>query len=74
MTQNFSINMKAEVLGALDDNWRPVRNVWHRIGQWAPDTVRTVLRELAREGRCEMRRIDVGDNQHCEYRRIPEAT
>ena len=60
-----------QVQDALDGDWRPAREVWQRIGCWAPQTIRHALSVLARKGRCERRVEEIPSGTIHKFRRAP---
>lgn len=43
------------VLGALDDRYRPAREIFSRINCWSPQTIRVELYRLAANGLIEQK-------------------
>lgn len=50
----------ADVEAALPDELETARQIWKRVGQWAPNSVRNALEQLVREAKAERRREPTG--------------
>ncbi len=68
--RSISPEFRAEVLNGLTPEFSRAREVWRRLGRWAPRTVRAVLGELADEGAIEREIVPITGGVVHRYRRL----